>query len=189
MRPTLASMVDPFVVVREPLSLDEFFRIEQVLIELVDGQPVLMSAASGPHQYAVTRLVRAIDDACPPGTVVVPSPIDWVLWEVPRATVRQPDLAVVRIEQARAIRLTEPPLLAVEVLSPSSLERDLVAKRRDYARAGCRHYWIVNLSVPEVVVLTRQGDEFVETVRAVGPRAVALTEPFAVTLRAADLVL
>ena len=75
------------------------------------------------------------------------------------------------------------------MLSPSSVERDLVAKRRDYAKAGCKHYWIVNLAVPEIVVLTRRDGEFVETARAVGDATVELSTPFPLRLRAADLVL
>ena len=176
-------------IVREPMSLDEFFALDVELIELVDGQPVRMSAATGPHQIAAFRLARLLDDACRPGVVVLPSPIDWVLWELPRATVRQPDVAVVTVEQGRAARLTEPPVLVVEVLSPSSVERDLVAKRRDYAKAGCEHYWIVNLAVPEIVVLTRRDGEFIETARAVGDATVELSMPFPLRLRAADLVL
>ena len=43
---------------------------------------------------------------------------------------------VVTAEQARGPRLADPPVLAVEILSDSSQERDLVIKRREYAEAG-----------------------------------------------------
>lgn len=175
------------LVVREPMSLEEFFSIDIELIELVDGQPVLLSAGTGPHQTAVFELGKRIDAALPTGFRVLPSPIDWVLWELPRATVRQPDLAVVTTEQARERRLTEPPLLVVEVLSPSSVERDLVAKRRQYAQAGCRHYWIVNPSVPEVVALRATGDEYVEVARLAGGTVGEITEPVHVRFDPAEL--
>ena len=119
---------------------------------------------------------------------MLPSPIDWVLWAGPRATVRQPDIAVVKVEQARAVRLTEPPLLVVEVLSPSSVERDLVAKRRQYAQAGCEHYWIVSPFVPEIVALRAVGDEYVEVRRLVGGAVGRLDEPVALSLDPADLL-
>jgi len=44
---------------------------------------------------------------------------------------------VVTDQQARQAWMDTPPLLAVEVVSRrSSVERDLVAKRREYANAG-----------------------------------------------------
>lgn len=184
MSSTLASMD----VVAEPLTLAEFFEMPYELIELVEGQPVLMSAAAVPHQVAVARLMVALAGACPASHEVVPSPIDWVLWSDPRATVRQPDIAVVRIEQLRGVRLTEPPLLAVEIVSESSVERDLVAKRRDYARAGCPHYWIVVPDRAEIVRLRLDGDAYVEVGRLRaddGPTDV--TEPFPVAIDAARL--
>ena len=53
------------------------------------------------------------------------APWDWVLWELPRLAIRQPDLMVVRSDLVTAPRLTEPPLLAVEILwrGPSSATR------------------------------------------------------------------
>ena len=53
MSSTLASMD----VVAEPLALAEFLELPYELIELVEGQPVLMNAAAGPHQLAVSRLL------------------------------------------------------------------------------------------------------------------------------------
>ena len=175
-------------VVREPMSLDEFFALDAELIELVDGQPVLMSAGTGPHQHAVFELGRRLANALPPDRRVLPSPIDWVLWSVPRATVRQPDLAVVTVEQSRGRRLTEPPLLVVEVLSPSSVERDLVAKRRQYAQAGCAHYWIVNMDVPEIVLLRAVDGDYVEADRLVGGTCGRIDEPVGIDIDPDDLV-
>lgn len=56
-----------------------------------------------------------------------------VLWRVPELLVRQPDLVVITHEQADWPRLESPPLLAVEVLSPASVERDVVTRRAEYA--------------------------------------------------------
>ena len=67
-----------------------------------------------------------------------------------RDTVRQPDLMVL----ARAIDRTrshvEPSqvILVVEVLSPSSIERDWVTKRAEYAAAGIPNYLIVDVRDP-----------------------------------------
>ena len=183
--PSTLSSMD---VVTEPLTLDEFFALPYELIELVEGQPVLMSTPAGPHQVAATRLAVMLLAACPEGWTAIAAPLDWVLWGDPRATVRQPDVLVATIEQLRGVRLTEPPLLAVKIVSESSVERDLVAKRRDYARAGCPHYWIVVPDRAEIVRLRLEGDAYVEVGRLRaddGPVIVA--EPFPVTIDAARL--
>ena len=186
--PSNISVMAKPLVVREPMSLEEFFALDDELVELVEGQPVFMSSATGPHQIAVFRLGLLLNDSRPADHLVVPSPFDWVLWGGERPTVRQPDLVVATVDQAREKRLTRPPLLAVEVLSQSSVERDLVAKRRDYARAGCEHYWIVNLAVPEVVVLVMQEGAYVEATRLTGGKTGTISAPFPVRFDPAVLL-
>ena len=176
--PSTLSSMD---VVTEPLTLDEFFALPYELIELVEGQPVVMNAAAGPHQVASGRLYLMLVAGCPAGYEVVSSPIDWVLWGDPRATVRQPDLVVAGLDQLRQKRLTEPPLLAVEIVSDSSVERDAVAKRRDYARAGCPHYWLVLPARTEIVRFRLQGDAYVEVGRIVGETA-TIDDPYPITV-------
>ena len=71
--------------------------------------------------------------------------------EVPRATVRCPDVVVgpaasMRPDASPDMRLEAGEALFVaEVVSPSSIERDLVAKRRDYAQAGVPSYLVIDL--------------------------------------------
>jgi Uma2 family endonuclease len=101
---------------------------------------------------------------------------------------------VVTIEQARGPRLTEPPVLAVEVVSPTSRERDLVVKRQEYAASGLPWYWLVDLAAPEVVVLRSNGGAFVAEASvaeasAVGADHVTVEQPLTVTLRPTDLML
>lgn len=173
-----------------PMSLEEYLSLElpERLTELVAGQLVVNASPAGPHQRLVVRLSHVLDSACPPGYEVLVSPIDWVLWGDPRATVREPDLAVVRCEQADELRLTEPPLLVVEALSPDSFERDVVCKRRDYARAGLEHYWIANPATGEIVRYRREGDELVEAGRLLPGRSREVSEPFGVAFDPAQLV-
>ena len=174
-------------IVREPMSLEEFFAIDVVLAELVDGQPVFMSSPVGPHQHLVFQIGLALEAYRPHGLAILPAPMDWVLWEVPTATVRQPDLMVVPAEVVFEKRVTRAPLLAVEVISPDSQERDLVAKRRDYARAGCPHYWLAHPDRRELVALTLQDDHYVEVGRLEAGGQLTLDAPFPITLDAAKL--
>jgi len=174
-------------IVREPMSLDEFFAIDVVLAELVDGQPVFMSSPAGPHQHLVFQIGLTLEAHRPNGLAILPAPMDWVLWEVPTATVRQPDLMVVPIDAVFEKRITRAPLLAVEVISPDSQERDLVAKRRDYARAGCPNYWLAHPARREIVALALRDDRYVEVGRLEATGQLALTDPFPITLNATKL--
>lgn len=69
----------------------------------------------------------------------------------------EPDLLVV-LEQHRD-RIAEQvidgaPDLVVEILSPGTARRDLVAKRELYARFGVPEYWIVDSEASNIEVLT-----------------------------------
>ena len=52
--------------------------------------------------------------------------------------------------------------LVVEVVSPDDPDRDLVAKRADYAAAGVAEYWIADPRHDTITVLTLEGDAYVE---------------------------
>ena len=73
----------------------------------------------------------------------------------------EPDLFVVphdgSVEFETAL-LVGPPVLAVEVLSPSTRRYDLVRKRRLYERAGVREYWVVDPEDESVSVFHRAED-------------------------------
>jgi Uma2 family endonuclease len=55
-------------------------------------------------------------------------------------------------------RVTEPPLIAIEIVSPSQALNELVSKGRRLIRAGTRSAWIVQPSVRTVTVLTGERD-------------------------------
>ena len=56
----------------------------------------------------------------------------------------QPDILVAPRAQFTERDLPAPPLLAVEVLSPSTRRVDLLLKRDRYEEAGIASYWIVD---------------------------------------------
>jgi Uma2 family endonuclease len=101
--------------------------------------------------------------------------------------VRQPDL-VVAPSDTPGRSLTAAPLLAVEVLSPSSAERDLVSKRSDYLWAGLDHYWVVDPEPPQIAVFRRNGDALDVVAHVRGDEEMALDEPFPVRLRPSALL-
>jgi Uma2 family endonuclease len=74
---------------------------------------------------------------------VFDAPIDLILT---RHDVMVPDLVVVSDPALITDRGIEgPPLLIVEILSPSTQKQDRGAKARRYAESGVEHYWTVDL--------------------------------------------
>jgi len=117
--------------------------------ELIDGTLFVSPAPSIRHQIAVTRLWRALDDVCPPELRVLVAPVDVVLSD---QSVLQPDVLIARRADLSERDLPSAPVVAVEVLSPSSRSIDRLLKYARYAEAGVEHYWIVDPDEPSVTV-------------------------------------
>ena len=98
-----------------------------------------------------------------------------------------PDLVVVRMDQVGGAKFTEPPLLVVEIRSPSTALIDLNRKKVAYERFGVSSYWIVNPDPPQpelTVFELRDGGYALE---AKPPGPFTTDRPFAVTIDLADL--
>ena len=113
--------------------------------ETVHGELLVTPAPRLWHQEVVGRLytaLRAYLTRQPVGHVFAsPSDISWG-----PDTLVQPDVFVVPIEQARTLTWSKVStlLLAVEVLSPSSVRADRFTKRHLYQEVGVPLYWVVN---------------------------------------------
>jgi Uma2 family endonuclease len=88
------------------------------------------------------------------------APLPIRLWP---GQIREPDIAVLayhRLKNKR--RAPDGADLAVEVVSPGeeARERDLDTKRREYAKAGVREYWIVDPEEGTITVLTLSGKSY-----------------------------
>src|SRR6516165_10065172 len=71
----------------------------------------------------------------------------------------EPDIAYVRKERLHLVRrgyVNGPPDLAVEIVSPESVERDYDDKRTQYQQAGVAEYWIID-EMEQKVTLLRLG--------------------------------
>ncbi len=134
--------------------------------ELIDGVAYCMSPAPSPrHQIILADLVRQFatylyGKSC----VAIPAPFDVRLAESDEhdddiTTVVQPDLSVIcdksRLDSAG---YRGAPELVVEILSPSTAQKDLKIKLARYERAGVREYWIVYPTEKTVLLFTLQGD-------------------------------
>ncbi|HEX9889508.1 MAG TPA: Uma2 family endonuclease [Nitriliruptorales bacterium] len=127
--------------------------------ELIDGELVVSPAPSFEHQVAVNFLhLRLGNWGLANDALAITGPFDLL---VEPTTVVQPDVFLVGPDQPQTLArpLTYPPVLCVEVLSPSNRRHDLVRKRAIYERFGVRELWFVDLDAPtiEQVVLGDDG--------------------------------
>lgn len=153
--------------------------------ELVDGTLVVTPSPAVPHQRVVGNLHLALRAACPADLEVMLAPLDI---NVSDQTVLQPDLLVATRQALTGRRMTGLPVLAVEVLSPSTRLVDLSLKRAAYEVAGVTSYWVVD---PDPVALTAWllVDGAYEQQASVSAGGVFVTEsPFDLSLDPADLI-
>jgi Uma2 family endonuclease len=153
--------------------------------ELIDGVLIVTPAPNIPHQRVVTRLLVLLDGACQPGQEVFSAPLDVRLSHF---TVLQPDVLVARQDDLTTARLEAAPLLAVEVLSPSTRRIDLGTKRLAFEAAGVPAYWLVDPDVPSLTVLELEDGSYVDRATVAGNEEFHATVPFPVTVVPARLV-
>lgn len=123
--------------------------------ELIDGELLVTPAPRPMHQLAVGELFRRLADYVDAERLglTLTSPTDL---ELEADTVTQPDVFVVPAayshdagplrEWSQVLGL----LLAVEVISPSSVHYDRVTKRAFFQRVGVPEYWVVDLDARAV---------------------------------------
>jgi Uma2 family endonuclease len=153
--------------------------------ELIDGTLVVTPAPSWRHQRAVTRVWALLNAGCPPDMEVFVAPLDVALAE---DTVMKPDVLVARRADLGDRDLPATPVLAVEVLSPSTRRVDRTLKRSRLEAAGCPAYWVVDPDEPSLTAWQLHGDAYVEAGHVCGGEAFETTVPFRVRVVAADLV-
>lgn len=154
--------------------------------ELIDGSLIVTPAPRPLHQRAVARLWRLLDDGAPAHLEVFLAALDVVLSD---RTVMQPDVLVARRADLTDRNLPVPPVLAVEVLSPSTRHIDLGTKRLAFEAAGVASYWVVDPDAPSLTVFELEGDgTYRQVAWVVGDDVWQAARPFAVGVVPARLV-
>ena len=151
--------------------------------ELVDGALVVSPRPTTVHQFVAMRLASALDHACPEGLSVLAEPAV----HIDQVTELAPDLVVVRLEDVGGAKFTVPPLLVVEVRSPSTALIDLNRKKAVYEKFGVRSYWIVDPEPtrPELTVFELRDGGYV--LEATSTQPLTVSHPFTVSITPADL--
>jgi Uma2 family endonuclease len=100
----------------------------------------------------------------------------------------QPDVLVARRADLTERHLPAPPLLAVEVLSPSTRLIDRNLKRARFEAAGCQSFWVVDPDGLELTAWELADGAYNQVADVSGREAFHATKPFPVTVVPADLL-
>ena len=152
------------------LSFDAWLALPETKqrCEVVDGVLLMPPSPMGEHQWLDLEIATWLKIfVTREGLgIVVPAPYDVLIRREP-LRVRQPDVMVVNAELTGISRpadlvgrafLESPPLLVVEVLSPSNTRRDVEERLADYRSIGVPECWLARFSARTVEVLRLSGD-------------------------------
>lgn len=184
---TAASTKEPAGLPHRPLTRADLAAMpdDGHRYELIDGVLVVSPAPRIAHQRAVASMYLLLHESCPAELEVLFAPVDVALSD---DTVMQPDLLVARRGDFTERDLPMAPVIAVEVLSPSTRAFDLLLKKDRLQRAGCAHYWVIDPDVPTIIAWQLVDGVYVESGRAEGDDFLVLTEPFPVEIRPTSII-
>ena len=161
------------------LTFDEWQALPETkqICEVVDGVLVMPPSPFGEHAWTIQVILGALRPFLSNSGMglVLTAPYDVLIHRDP-LRVRQPDILVVNAELTGIARpadlsrlpfLELPPLLVVEVLSPSNTPRDIEERLADYRSIGVRECWLASFETRtiEVLRLTLDTAETVATYR------------------------
>jgi Uma2 family endonuclease len=129
-------------------TFDDFLALveEDEKADLLDGVIYMASPESTDDndlEAWLVSLVRGYSDELEIGNVYVSR----VAFRITEKQGPEPDLAFVSKRRRRTIHrgfVGGPPDVAVEIVSPDSVQRDYIEKRQIYEHAGVREYWIID---------------------------------------------
>jgi Uma2 family endonuclease len=181
----MSGMATPTVHRPPPLTYEDYRLLPEdgKRYELMEGELFVSPAPSTRHQTVSRRLQFALMEALErPGLAqIFDAPTDLLLSPT---TVVQPDLIVIgagRISIITERAVEGIPDFVVEILSPTSLDRDQHIKRRLYQQFEVPEYWVVDPEHGMIVVYRL--DQGTYGIRSRYDRASILESPEFPTLR------
>ena len=137
------------------VTVDEYHRMIEVgslgeddHVQLIAGAVVAMTPQGPAHALAIQNLTRVVAQALAPDLALRPH----LPLTLPDDSEPEPDLAVVRLEDARSREHHPRSALLVVEVAGDSLRLDRETKAAVCARASIPEYWIVNLAETTVEV-------------------------------------
>lgn len=124
--------------------------------EIIEGEKIMSPATNLSHNGIIMRLAMNIGAYCEGNHDCGYVFSDSVDVHLPDGNIFRPDLTVVLKENEQILdwkgNINGVPDMVVEVLSKSTMKRDLTIKKDIYERNGFKIYWIVNPFVKSVTV-------------------------------------
>ena len=135
---------------------------DDIRYELLDGELILSPAPRTAHQRTSRKILNPLDDFVIENELgeVFHAPYDVALDDF---NVVQPDILFVSNERAHIVtdlNIQGAPDLVIEILSPSTAQRDRTQKRDLYARHDVKEYWQSDTDAKSVQVLTLENGEY-----------------------------
>ena len=133
---------------RYRVSADDYLRMidaggfGDAHVELVDGELIEMSPSHSEHGRLLMLLGHLLYNAYAETNFVLYGDIITLFDD---ANVRAPDIAVVDNDIGGRKQLVPSDILLAVEIAGSTLNVDIGRKRIDYASAGIRHYWVVDV--------------------------------------------
>jgi Uma2 family endonuclease len=151
------------IVAPQRMTVDEFLawsvRQEKGRFELQDGRVIVQQSQNVAHLRYKMRIVMVLAAAVERGGVPYYVMPDGATVRVAERTAYEPDALVAPLPMPADTSLEIPdPVIVVEVLSPSSVTRDLADKVVGYARvASIRHYLVLDPEEKAIIWHARDG--------------------------------
>jgi Uma2 family endonuclease len=153
--------------------------------ELIDGMLLVSPAPGRRHQRVAFLLGIALEERCPADLEVLLAPF---AVRASGTTELQPDLLVARDEDLTEKLLPVAPVLAVEVLSPSSVINDLNNKKAAYERMGVVSYWVVDPQAPSISVFELVDGRYEQVAEVKDTDVLSVERPFPVRIVPRELL-
>ena len=185
---SLVTITDAWPKPGEPFTVSDLDRMpdDGHRYELLDGTLIVSPAPGLPHQRVAVVLAALLELACPDDLVVFPN----VGVRIGARSALEPDAVVAWQSDVDGVRLTKPPLLVAEILSPDSALRDLNLKKAAYERFGIPSYWVIDpdLERPSVRAYQLLDGEYKEAGHVTGDAPFRAEQPFPVEIVPSYLV-
>lgn len=161
--------------VRVPMSYEEWQALGETKHQEWSEGVLYVNPPSRWHVLVSKHLARRLDDACPVGMTVYP---DWGFHTALGDF--EPDLMVAPDDLPDDSYVAVPPLLVVEIASPTTRDLDWDRKLRAYAQSGVAWYWILEREA--LTIFANEEGRFVKRQRIAAGEEAETVGPLALRL-------
>jgi Uma2 family endonuclease len=179
-------MADPMAQAKRRATYEDLLRVPDTKIaEIIEGELVVSPRPATPHAFAASEIAAGLLPAFH-GPTAHDGPGGWWIFAEPELhladDVLVPDFGGWRCKRMPTVpnagALGIPPDWVCEILSPSSVRHDRVAKMRCYARESVSHVWLVDPSARTLETFRLEAGRWMVASSHAGEESVR-AEPFA----------